>query len=134
MIVFILFNLILILFYFYLIFNIVISFIPYLILSNDQACIFFNFLKSNIILSLSIVLFTIWRRRKSVGQNIILTGLSDAGKTLIYARLLCSKFVQTHTSVKENIGDININNVSTHTVHIFDTRIYKLKSSFKLKN
>lgn len=36
-------------------------------------------------------------------------------------------------SVKENIGDININNVSTH-YQIFDIRMNKLKGNFKLKN
>lgn len=58
------------------------------------------------------VLFLIWQRKKSAGQGILLTGLSDTGKTLIYARLICSKFVRTYTSVKENIGDIVVNNVS----------------------
>lgn len=59
-----------------------------------------------------VVLFTLWYRRKSAGYVILLTGLSDSGKTLIYARLLCSKFVKTYTSVKENIGNITVNNVS----------------------
>ncbi|KAL2719542.1 signal recognition particle receptor subunit beta [Vespula squamosa] len=81
-----------------------------------------------------VILFAIWRRRKSVGQNIILTGLSDAGKTLIYARLLCSKFVQTHTSVKENIGDINVNNNTLRIVDIpGDERLrYKFFDKYKI--
>lgn len=58
------------------------------------------------------VLFALWRKRKSAGHSILLTGLSNSGKTLIYARLLCSKFVKTYTSVKENVGDVAINNVS----------------------
>lgn len=66
------------------------------------------------------VLF-VWRRRKSAGQGILLTGLSNTGKTLIYARLMCSKFVKTYTSVKENVGDITINNVSSIIYHIQDT-------------
>ncbi|KAK2576000.1 hypothetical protein KPH14_007359 [Odynerus spinipes] len=83
---------------------------------------------------ITLVLFAIWRRRKSVGQNILLTGLSDGGKTLIYARLLCSKFVQTHTSVKENIGDIIINNKSVKIVDIpGDERMrYKFFEKYKL--
>ncbi|KAG5329596.1 SRPRB protein, partial [Acromyrmex charruanus] len=56
-----------------------------------------------------LVLFVFWRKRKSKGNIILLTGLSDSGKTLIYARLLCSQFVKTYTSVKENIGNITIN-------------------------
>ena len=58
------------------------------------------------------MLFALWRRKKSIGNGVLLTGLSDAGKTLIYARLVFSKFVATHTSVKENVADIAINNVS----------------------
>lgn len=58
-----------------------------------------------------VVLFIFWRKRKSRGNIILLTGLSDSGKTLIYARLLYSQFVKTYTSVKENIGDITINYV-----------------------
>ncbi|XP_018346493.1 PREDICTED: signal recognition particle receptor subunit beta [Trachymyrmex septentrionalis] len=58
---------------------------------------------------ITLVLFVFWRKRKSKGNIILLTGLSESGKTLIYARLLCSQFVKTYTSVKENIGDITIN-------------------------
>ncbi|KMR04984.1 signal recognition particle receptor subunit beta [Lasius niger] len=66
----------------------------------------------------TLVLFALWRKRKSAGHSILLTGLSDSGKTLIYARLLCSKFVKTYTSVKENVGDIAINNSSLRIVDI----------------
>ncbi|XP_046832602.1 signal recognition particle receptor subunit beta [Vespa crabro] len=83
---------------------------------------------------ITLVLYAIWRKRRSVGQNIILTGLSDAGKTLIYARLLCSKFILTHTSVKENIGDININNNTLKIVDIpGDERLrYKFFDKYKI--
>ncbi|XP_032672684.1 signal recognition particle receptor subunit beta [Odontomachus brunneus] len=67
---------------------------------------------------ITLVLFVFWRKRKSAGQGILLTGLSDTGKTLIYARLICSKFVKTYTSVKENIGDITINDNSLRIVDI----------------
>ncbi|KAM0724750.1 Signal recognition particle receptor subunit beta [Formica fusca] len=67
---------------------------------------------------ITLVLFALWRKRKGAGHNILLTGLSDSGKTLIYARLLCSKFVKTYTSAKENIGDVAINNSSLRIVDI----------------
>ncbi|CAK9819992.1 Signal recognition particle receptor subunit beta [Anthophora quadrimaculata] len=83
---------------------------------------------------LTIVLFVIWRRRKSVENSILLTGLSDAGKTLIYAHLMCSKYVKTHTSVKENVGDIIINNRSFRIVDIpgHERLRYKFFDKFKL--
>ncbi|OAD60248.1 Signal recognition particle receptor subunit beta, partial [Eufriesea mexicana] len=79
------------------------------------------------------VLFAIWHRRRSIGNNILLTGLSDAGKTLLYARLLCSKFIKTHTSVKENVGDIIINNRSLKIVDIpgHERLRYKFFDQFK---
>ncbi|XP_011632662.1 signal recognition particle receptor subunit beta [Pogonomyrmex barbatus] len=67
---------------------------------------------------ITLVLFALWCKKKSAGHIILLTGLSDSGKTLIYARLLCSKFVKTYTSLKENVGNILINNNSLRIVDI----------------
>ncbi|XP_077289028.1 signal recognition particle receptor beta [Arctopsyche grandis] len=52
----------------------------------------------------------IWIRffRQQSRRCVLLTGLSDSGKTLIFARLLHSHFVHTHTSIKENIGEYAI--------------------------
>ncbi|XP_018407436.1 PREDICTED: signal recognition particle receptor subunit beta [Cyphomyrmex costatus] len=66
---------------------------------------------------ITLVLYVFWRKRKSTGNTILLTGLSDSGKTLIYARLLYSKFVKTYTSIKENIGAITID---YHSLKIVD--------------
>ncbi|KAL0120945.1 hypothetical protein PUN28_008574 [Cardiocondyla obscurior] len=84
-----------------------------------------------------LVLFVLWRRRRSAGHVILLAGLSDSGKTLIYTRLLCSKFVKTYTSMKENVGNITVNNTSLKIVDIpGDERLRnkyfdKYKSSIK---
>ncbi|XP_043466657.1 signal recognition particle receptor subunit beta [Leptopilina heterotoma] len=67
---------------------------------------------------LTLVLVTLWRRRKSAGNSILITGLSDAGKTILFSRLLNSKFISTYTSVKENTGNIYINNHSLRIVDI----------------
>lgn len=58
-----------------------------------------------------IVLFALYRRSKQVRRGILLTGLSDTGKTLLYARLIHKKFVNTQTSIKVNVGDYSVNNV-----------------------
>lgn len=58
------------------------------------------------------VLFIFWSQRKSRGQTVVLAGLCDSGKTLIYARLMHSKHVQTHTSIAENTGDLKAKKVS----------------------
>ncbi|GFG37979.1 hypothetical protein Cfor_03860 [Coptotermes formosanus] len=49
--------------------------------------------------------FFLWRYKKTARKAVLLMGLSDAGKTLIYTQLLHHKFVRTHTSVKENSGE-----------------------------
>ncbi|XP_011496861.1 PREDICTED: signal recognition particle receptor subunit beta [Ceratosolen solmsi marchali] len=66
--------------------------------------------------TITLVLYVLWRRRTSIGHCILLTGLCNAGKTLIYARLIHTKYVQTHTSVKENISDLEYN----HSIKIVD--------------
>lgn len=60
-------------------------------------------------LALAIIVLTtlfIWiivRSRRS-GDTILLLGLSDAGKTLLYSLLVARKFMSTQTSIKENKG------------------------------
>jgi len=49
--------------------------------------------------------FLLWHYKKAARKAVLLMGLSDAGKTLIYTQLLHHKFVRTHTSVKENSGE-----------------------------
>ncbi|PSN33114.1 hypothetical protein C0J52_23115 [Blattella germanica] len=64
------------------------------------------------------VLFLIWRRKKHARRGVLLMGLSDSGKTLIYSRLLHDMYVQTHTSVKENTGDYYGNGGSLKIIDI----------------
>jgi len=62
-----------------------------------------------IYLAVAIVLITmllawIFVRSKKSGDTVLLLGLSDGGKTLLYSLLTAKKFVMTHTSIKENKG------------------------------
>lgn len=66
---------------------------------------------------LTLILVISWQRRKSIRRSILITGLSDAGKTILFSRLLHSKLISTYTSVKENIGDIVI---KKHSLRIVD--------------
>ncbi|XP_034950989.1 signal recognition particle receptor subunit beta [Chelonus insularis] len=67
---------------------------------------------------ITLVIFIFWQRRRSVGRSVLLTGLSDAGKTLLYARLIHSKFVETYLSSKENVGDITIKDQNLQIIDI----------------
>ncbi|XP_039277221.1 LOW QUALITY PROTEIN: signal recognition particle receptor subunit beta [Nilaparvata lugens] len=64
------------------------------------------------------VFFAIWKRSRSVKNCILITGLCDSGKTLIYSHLLHSKYVGTHTSIKENIGDYVVKNRALRLIDI----------------
>jgi hypothetical protein len=69
-------------------------------------------------------LFIVWRHKKTARRGVLLMGLSDAGKTLIYSWLLHNKFVHTHTSVKENSGEYDCGQV--RNVIIFNNYILGL--------
>lgn len=59
------------------------------------------------------VVFALYKRRKGSRRAVLITGLCDSGKTLIFSQLLHNKYVETFTSIKENIGDYILKNVSS---------------------
>ncbi|KAJ4431165.1 hypothetical protein ANN_19760, partial [Periplaneta americana] len=64
------------------------------------------------------VVFVLWRRKKAARRGILIMGLSDSGKTLLFSQLLHNKYVQTHTSVKENIDEYIAGNGSLKVIDI----------------
>lgn len=68
--------------------------------------------------------FLLWRYKKAARKAILLLGLSDAGKTVIYTQLLHHKFVRTHTSVKENSGEYDCGKVRSVIIY----NVYNLYS------
>ncbi|XP_017785184.1 PREDICTED: signal recognition particle receptor subunit beta [Nicrophorus vespilloides] len=71
-----------------------------------------------LVVLLSLVFIAIYRRAKNARRGILLTGLCDTGKTLLYARLIHRKFVNTQTSIKENIGDYVVNGSYVRVIDI----------------
>jgi GTPase SAR1 family protein len=71
--------------------------------------------------------FFLWRYKKTARKAVLLMGLSDAGKTLIYTQLLHHKFVRTHTSVKENSGEYAFGKVRT----VISYNVYSLDSMLR---
>ncbi|KAK9890655.1 hypothetical protein WA026_012013 [Henosepilachna vigintioctopunctata] len=57
-----------------------------------------------LVILLTIVFFLIYKRGKSSRRGIILVGLCDSGKTLIFSQLIHKKYIQTFTSIKDNVG------------------------------
>ncbi|KAI5644243.1 signal recognition particle receptor beta subunit domain-containing protein [Phthorimaea operculella] len=74
------------------------------------------------LLSVVVLIFTIlfwWfiSRRRSLRKAVVLTGLSDSGKTLLFVRICYNQFRQTFTSMKENVADYII---GSRTLKIVD--------------
>ncbi|XP_014273945.1 signal recognition particle receptor subunit beta [Halyomorpha halys] len=56
-----------------------------------------------LVIILTIVILIL--RSKRIGRKaVLLTGVCDSGKTLLFARLAHSKFIHTYTSMKENLA------------------------------
>lgn len=69
---------------------------------------------------LSLILKVILKKLLSFGtkNKILLVGLPDAGKTLIFTKLIGEKFVETVTSIKSNESQIKIGRKLLHLVDI----------------
>ncbi|CAH2234523.1 jg1663 [Pararge aegeria aegeria] len=84
------------------------------------------------LLSVVVLLFTLlfwwfFSTRRHLRRSVLLTGLSDAGKTSLFVRLTYSEFRQTFTSMKENIEDFVTSNNKT-------LRIVDLPGQERLRN
>lgn len=53
-------------------------------------------------------------RQRHHRTSVLLTGLSDSGKTLLYVRLAYSQYRQTFTSMKENVEEYLTSHVRYH--------------------
>jgi len=67
---------------------------------------------------ITIILFVLWQRRQNARRGVLIMGLCDAGKTLVFSRLLYNRHVNTHTSIKENSGELIVNNGFLRVVDI----------------
>ncbi|KAK3927924.1 Signal recognition particle receptor subunit beta [Frankliniella fusca] len=58
---------------------------------------------------LTFVILKLFLRQRTARRSVLLLGLCDAGKTLIWSKLLYGRKADTHTSIKENVGDYQTN-------------------------
>lgn len=72
----------------------------------------FIFLVFNLKLFFIIVIFILWRKTKSGRTDILLTGLSDSGKTCLFSQMLFNEDRETFSSVTTNIGELSTEKVS----------------------
>nr|SVE75353.1 EOG090X0C7N [Daphnia dolichocephala] len=64
------------------------------------------------LISLAVFLF-VWRRGRVSRRGICLVGLCESGKTLIFSQLIYKKAIESFTSMKENVGVLDIANKGT---------------------
>jgi len=58
----------------------------------------------------AVILLYLWSKNRINRRGICLVGLCESGKTLIFNQLVFGKAVETYTSIKENIGSIEMTN------------------------
>ncbi|XP_066152014.1 signal recognition particle receptor subunit beta [Euwallacea fornicatus] len=56
---------------------------------------------------LTILIFSLRRLLKSSKKCVLLTGLNDSGKTLIYSQLIYKRYIMTYTSSQDNFNQYN---------------------------
>ncbi|KAF5306996.1 hypothetical protein FQR65_LT07219 [Abscondita terminalis] len=71
-----------------------------------------------VVFAITLILVIFFLKRKSSKRGVLLTGLCDSGKTLIFAQLVHGKYVNTQTSMKENLGDYLIKNGTLRLIDI----------------
>ncbi|XP_064642329.1 signal recognition particle receptor subunit beta-like isoform X2 [Lineus longissimus] len=65
------------------------------------------------------ILYFLLCGRKNKRNGVLLVGLCDSGKTLLWSRLVNKKFVNSHTSIRDNCGIYKIPDHSK-TLRLFD--------------
>nr|SVE86981.1 EOG090X0C7N [Daphnia similis]SVE88234.1 EOG090X0C7N [Daphnia similis] len=58
----------------------------------------------------TVIFIFVWRKGRVSRRGICLVGLCESGKTLIFSQLIYKKAVESFTSMKENVGVLNIAN------------------------
>ncbi|XP_055310583.1 signal recognition particle receptor subunit beta [Sitodiplosis mosellana] len=54
---------------------------------------------------ISIVLFFLWKKKSQKRTDLLLTGLCESGKTLLFSQLVHNTASETFTSIAENVGE-----------------------------
>lgn len=58
------------------------------------------------------------KKRRTSRTDILLTGLCDSGKTLLFSQLIYSKHKETFTSIAENVADYVVKGTEMRVVDI----------------
>ncbi|XP_013103807.1 signal recognition particle receptor subunit beta [Stomoxys calcitrans] len=67
---------------------------------------------------IAVALFVIFRKKSSARRDILLSGISEAGKSALFMQVLYDKFPETFTSMSENVGIYTKGNLSARLIDI----------------
>ncbi|XP_070561820.1 signal recognition particle receptor subunit beta-like [Ptychodera flava] len=73
-----------------------------------------------VVVILTILILKFISGRKNTRRSVLLVGLCDAGKTVLYSRLISGKYAKTQTSIKENSGSYEIKNEKKGRLKVVD--------------
>ena len=92
---------------------------------NVYSCLILNDLPYGVFFA-GIFLF-LWKRGQVIRRSICLVGLCESGKTLLFTQLIYKKAMDSFTSLKENVGVLDVpNKVNSIGFSHFIMRIRKL--------
>lgn len=66
----------------------------------DQTPIFLAVL----VVLITLMLLYVWKKKRTARSDVLLMGLCDSGKTLLFSHLILDEGKETFTSIKENVG------------------------------
>ncbi|KAK9501603.1 hypothetical protein O3M35_012299 [Rhynocoris fuscipes] len=64
-----------------------------------------NIIVAVCVVLLTLVFYLLFKWSKTSRRTILITGVCDSGKTLIFTRLVHDRFAKTHTSIRENASN-----------------------------
>ncbi|XP_054838787.1 signal recognition particle receptor subunit beta [Eublepharis macularius] len=73
-----------------------------------------------VVVALTLLILKFIQTRKSSRRAVLLVGLCDSGKTLMFARLLTANFQNTQTSITDNSGLYRVKNDKNSSVTLID--------------
>lgn len=87
---------------------------------GEQSQTLLSVLVALLLVLITVVLWKVARSRKSTRRSVLLVGLCDSGKTLLFSRLLTGKFGLTQTSVIENSALYHVKNDKGTSLTLID--------------
>ncbi|RWS03506.1 signal recognition particle receptor subunit beta-like protein [Dinothrombium tinctorium] len=93
----------------------------------------YAFLIAALLAFLTFVLFRILLSKAKTARNILLVGLSDSGKTVLFSHIFAQRYVETVTSMKVNEAEIECNKKCVNLIDLpgYERLRHKFWDDFK---